>query len=391
MAPKKTTEQFIKDAKKTHGDKFDYSETIYTRAIDYVTIICNACSRKFQQNALSHIRGAGCSSCNGGLVSNTAEFIRKAELIHEYNYDYSEVKYKNNEVKIKIYCGWCDKYFMQTPANHLTGQGCDCYRVHNLAEFTEKATKVHEGKYTYNKVNYIGSRIKVEIFCVSCDKYFMQTTANHLMGQGCITCGGHEQSNTSDFIKKARTIHGDKYSYEKVNYIKAINKVTIKCIACDCEFNQSPNAHLCGIGCPYCHRKTEAKLYKWLLENYNTAKIIKECIFVELPNARFDFYLEDYDLVIELDGLQHFKQVFTWQDPAKTQDRDKKKMDFCIENGLSVIRILQEDVFKDKYDWQLELKAYIKKYKTPSIRMLERGNLYDVFSEYYDYEPDMQY
>jgi len=35
-----TTEEFIKKAKKVHGDKYDYSKSVYTEYNNKITIIC---------------------------------------------------------------------------------------------------------------------------------------------------------------------------------------------------------------------------------------------------------------------------------------------------------------------------------------------------------------
>lgn len=330
--PAKSTETFIDSAKHVHGDKFDYSSVIYVSAKDKVQIKCNTCGNKFTQAPSHHLDGNGCIHCAGSVHKTTEQFI-------------------------------------------------------------EKAKSVHGDKYNYDSVDYITCKIKISILCNKCTEFFEQIPTKHLQGRGCSNCMfDGMRSTTEEFIEKAKAAHGDKYNYDAVNYIKAKIAVTIKCNLCNRSFDQTPDGHVHGAGCPFCLKKTEAKLYDWILENYNDkTAIVRECVFAELPRLRFDFYLEAYNLVIELDGQQHFKQVLTWQAPEKTQVTDKKKMDFCIENGLSVIRILQIDIAKDKYDWQRELKECIKEYEKPSIRMLERGNLYDVFSEYYDYEPAKQY
>ena len=56
---------------------------------------------------------------------------------------------------------------------------------------------------------------------------------------------------TEEFIAKARAIHGDKYGYSKVEYIKNTTKV---CIICPIhgEFWQTPASHLNGQGCITC-------------------------------------------------------------------------------------------------------------------------------------------
>jgi hypothetical protein len=57
---------------------------------------------------------------------------------------------------------------------------------------------------------------------------------------------------TIDFIEKAKAVHGTKYDYSKVEYVKAIEKVCIICHEHG-EFWQTPNNHLRGKGCPSCN------------------------------------------------------------------------------------------------------------------------------------------
>ena len=58
----KTTEQFILDAKKVHGDLYDYSQVKYIRDDEKVTIICKK-HGPFLQKANGHLNGAGCPVC----------------------------------------------------------------------------------------------------------------------------------------------------------------------------------------------------------------------------------------------------------------------------------------------------------------------------------------
>lgn len=58
-------------------------------------------------------------------------------------------------------------------------------------------------------------------------------------------------SNSDEFIRKARIVHNDKYDYSKVKYKNVHDKVIIIC-PIHSEFEQEPNSHLRGIGCPYC-------------------------------------------------------------------------------------------------------------------------------------------
>jgi very-short-patch-repair endonuclease len=53
--------------------------------------------------------------------------------------------------------------------------------------------------------------------------------------------------------------------------------------------------------------------------------------------------------------------VAKWKTPEHNRNRDLYKMKCANENGFSTIRILQDDIFKDKYDWLTELCENIEK------------------------------
>jgi hypothetical protein len=59
---KLTTEEFIQKAKQIHGDKYDYSQSIYVSIKNKINIICPD-HGLFNQLAESHLKGKGCSSC----------------------------------------------------------------------------------------------------------------------------------------------------------------------------------------------------------------------------------------------------------------------------------------------------------------------------------------
>ena len=64
------------------------------------------------------------------------------------------------------------------------------------------------------------------------------------------------KSNTEEFIKKAKFIHGNKYDYSLVQYLNNKTKVEIICnIEGHKNFMQTPDAHInIGNGCPECKK-----------------------------------------------------------------------------------------------------------------------------------------
>jgi hypothetical protein len=123
----KTTQEFIEQAKKTHGNKYDYSLVEYEKSNDKIKIICPI-HGKFEQKANNHLNGNGCPKCKGLSITEkktktTEQFISEAKLIHGDKYGYSLVDYKNGKEFIKILCEEHGE-FEQTPEIHLTGCGC---------------------------------------------------------------------------------------------------------------------------------------------------------------------------------------------------------------------------------------------------------------------------
>ena len=78
----------------------------------------------------------------------------------------------------------------------------------------------------------------------------------------------------------------------------------------------------------------------------------------------YDFCIPEYKIIIELDGAQHFRQVSNWSSPEEQFENDKYKEECANQNGYSVIRLLQEDVYNDTYDWVKELCEAIEQIKS---------------------------
>ena len=76
------------------------------------------------------------------------------------------------------------------------------------------------------------------------------------------------------------------------------------------SFFQNPTNHLSGKGCPVCMQsQDEKKIESSLLEkgiSFESQKKFPDCVN-KLPLS-FDFWIESLNLLIEFDGLQHFKE-----------------------------------------------------------------------------------
>ena len=95
--------EFIENSKKIHGDKYDYSLVNYKNSRTKVKIIC-LIHGEFEQLPNSHMMGKGCRICTGLNKLTTKDFIKNSKKIHGDKYDYSLVDYKNGLSKVKIIC-----------------------------------------------------------------------------------------------------------------------------------------------------------------------------------------------------------------------------------------------------------------------------------------------
>lgn len=120
----KDQSSFITAAKKVHGGKYNYDRVKYESARTLVDIICPE-HGVFRQRPYNHVGlGQGCPECGSARVGkmcrgNTEAFIEKAEKLWDGLYSYEKVEYEAAHKKVSITCREHGE-FEQTPTNHLS-------------------------------------------------------------------------------------------------------------------------------------------------------------------------------------------------------------------------------------------------------------------------------
>ena len=262
MSRKITTEIFIERARQVHGDKYDYSKVEYTKKDNKVCIICPE-HGEFWQIANNHMRGAGCPKCGVKKVSDS--------------------KRKDTE------------------------------------SFIKKARELYGDKYDYSKTIYKGSK---ELLTITCPIHgdFEIIASNHLVGCGCKKCsnalkGQYKKLDTEQFIEKANKIHNNFYDYSKTKYVLSNKKVIITC-PIHGDFEQTPNHHLGGEGCPVCKQSKGERLVENILLKYHVPFKREVTFHVDeivknRKEFRIDFVVEFENKMyfIEYNGKQHYQPV----------------------------------------------------------------------------------
>lgn len=378
MARKLTTEDFIQKARKIHGDKYDYTKSIYTKRHEKLIITCPI-HGDFVQEAGAHLCGQGCPKCGRLNTINKQKdtletFINKAKKVHNNKYDYSKVNYINSKTPIKIICPVHGE-FQQVPIYHTQGSGCPkCAHSLTTEKFIQKAKEIHNNKYDYSKVVYENTNKQV---CIICPEHgeFWQTPHEHLRGHGCQKCARESNKITisytkKDFIEKSNKIHNNKYNYSKVKYIDSKTPVEIICPKHGSFWQRPQDHYLNKCGCPKCILKSQTKLYERLKETFLTEEILFEVgnsVVPWLGLQRFDIYFPKYNVAIEYNGRQHYVAVkhFGGELGFKdTLERDELKRQKCKENNCVLFEVKYDYAEEDYQKLVENIQNIINKYDT---------------------------
>jgi very-short-patch-repair endonuclease len=209
--------------------------------------------------------------------------------------------------------------------------------------------------------------------CPKCSHTFSQCLSHITRGNTCTFCGKRALCTPDkecricfekSFASVERSKHFSKKNTKQPSQIfkSTAEKFIFDCDKCGSEF-QSKLSHITdGSWCPHCRYKTEDIVYVKLKMRYSSLqKQYKVDWCKDKKHLPFDFVIEERKVIIELDGEQHWVQVAKWKTPEHNRARDLYKMKCANEQGFSVIRIVQEDVHKNKYDWLTELCRNIDK------------------------------
>jgi Zn finger protein HypA/HybF involved in hydrogenase expression len=359
MARKLSQDEVINKVKEIHGNLYDVTNLIYKNKRTKFELGC-AKHGAFFTSLDQLVRHQGCPICGKSDAAKKRrvsfdDFLLKANKIHGSKYQYDKDSFKKIAERLKIKCpihGWFEQ---RADAHIRQAQGCpECGRMSQISkrtmsskEFIEKSLELHSSSnYNYKKVKYNNNRTKVEIICPKHGAFF-PSPDNHLQGSGCPTCAIEkvhvgQMKNIESFIADSIKAHGSKYD-SLVQYSGGKRTVQIICPKHG-PFNQTPNAHQRGSGCPNCNTSKGEDKVKMILNNlditFNQQHTFKTLI--DKRKLKCDFFLPEFNMVIEFNGRQHYEPVNRFggiQGLEETQRRDQIKRDYLKGNNIDLLEI----------------------------------------------------
>lgn len=206
---KQSQVEFIAECKKKHGDRYDYSKTVYEHSSKLITVGCSV-HGDFVTKAASHKYGSGCTKC--ALAERS-------------------------------------KAYSMLPGT-----------------FWSRVNEKHGSTYEY-LCEFTGLDNNISIRC-DIHGTFEQKACLHLVTSGCQRCSKERVAKSvtiteEDYLTGCYKIHGDTYSYEKTKYIGCYDRVIITCKVHG-DFLQRANVHSHGSGCPKCRHRISKPALAWL-------------------------------------------------------------------------------------------------------------------------------
>ena len=178
----RSNSDFIDDARSIWGYKYDYSLVDYKGS--HIEVLIKYDGVIYRQKPVQHLLGY---NCERDTIKNQEDFLRKFYEKHVNKYDYSLVEYTGIDNKVKII--FEGKVYEQKAGAHIHSSGM-IERVilkKTTKQFIKEANEIHNFRYDYSKVEYVNNQSKVIIGCLVHGD-FEQVSSSHLSGAGCPHC-----------------------------------------------------------------------------------------------------------------------------------------------------------------------------------------------------------
>ena len=250
--------------------------------------------------------------------------------------------------------------------DRFIGNGCPCCRGFKvvlsncLATTHPNISKQWHPTKNINLTPYdvtFGSNKKVWWKCDISDdhewKSYVASKTNSLTSNGCPCCSGLKTVLSNCLAttnpEMAKQWHPTKNALTPFDVTSGSGKkVWWKCknnhdwIA---KINYVANCiNLGGTGCSLCYDSNGEKAIKSILNkiniHYEISKTFDDCRHEK--KLRFDFYLTKHNILIEYDGIQHFKEIDFFggvNGLLGNKKRDKIKNEYASKNNIPLLRI----------------------------------------------------
>lgn len=383
---------------------------VFISSKTFLWFLCEICSHPFTSATNDVSNGKWCPYCakhSGKLCDdnncnmcfqNSFASVPQSIYISDLVVAPARQISRRSLIEIQFYCYKCHHHFSSTP-DKIVGPGAWCPYCANkkvcgkencIDCFEKSFASCEKSAFWYQSKN--GDVKPIQITKSTHKKYFFECSeCNHIFPQTPHAINGKHQSFCSycaipgkilcedeecqHCLERSFASHPNHIFWNKTENGNATPRKIFKhtskkyifdCIDCKNSFPMIiSNITKQNCWCSCTVNKTEAKIKKHLEEEKDTLHIksIKHHFKPKWTKVHgtyyeYDFYIEltnGVKIIIEVDGRQHYEQVSNWKPPIYNQIRDCIKERLAKKNQINLIRMNQEDIWKDKNNWQQSL------------------------------------
>lgn len=338
-----------------------------------VRVICDYCRQEYitsyvvYNDGIKHNGKNACRYC-AAIKSRTLDYEKRKnhnwkrlrELCDKYGYKLitSEEEYHDIKQKIQYVC---PLHGIQTAIIDSFLRGGTCHKckiddslnstiVYSLDE-VKSIVESKNGNLILNLSEYIDAKRKnLIIKCGSCNNIFLSSLNDIIKGGGrCSDCAVKAQSSRRLSVSQVEQIVNNINNNILLNKNDYINSTThnlrVKCGSCGEVFvsNLSLIRKSVTGGCKKCSPSSIGEeIIAKILDDYIIKYTRQEDFDGDCHDKNgmpFDFYLPDYNLCIEFDGIHHYEPIYG-EEPFKIRKlHDAMKDWYCRWNNINLLRI----------------------------------------------------
>ena len=315
-------------------------------------VIDNKTPLQFEQSPL-------CPICDSQVKQTEKSFMWRLQNMYGNQYTLLS-SFVNVDTFVYLYHKDCGHVIKMLPATILSGSQCRyCYGTDKLG-LIGLYKQVHSVNKDLELVNGSIARNKVVVRYLSCGHTRKDLINSIKERPYCLTC-----YKSNDRRKRALKFTKNINKYGQVSlrsmYISQSHDVTVQCNNCGYTWDTNANPLVRGHGCPKCNSSRGESMIAKILDRYKIAYEYPKK-FDNLRAKRllhYDFYLPEYNVLIEYQGGQHYEPVDYFGGNKKfreQQKHDEMKRKYAKEHGYHLLEISY------KYDTLKSIERKIKNY-----------------------------
>lgn len=281
------------------------------------------------------------------------EFIKELNDLNDFK-DYQVLdKYEKSTIKIRFKHLSCGNVFSMLPGCFLRGQRCPQCRQkeaqkhrleHDTQKFLANFKQMSNNEYTLLG-NYINATTKIKFKHLRCNNCFYMSPHHFIDDHArCPFCYGTPRKTIDEFKNQLSKLYGSRYTILDTKYVNTETHIKCKCNICGHVWRPTPANLLRGYGCPACSYSKGEQLIKHILdsEDIEYKSPVSFSDLVDAGRLRYDFYLPSFKVLIEYQGIQHYKPVdyFGGENQLKKQQlHDQMKRIYAKKHGYNLIEV----------------------------------------------------